>query len=65
MNNACKSLVAAFLASAVSLSAAADTVNVTPLGSHDGEFCAMDRALIFEDPNGTRILYDAGRTVAG
>ena len=65
MNNACKSLVAAFLVSTVSLSAAADSVKVTPLGSHDGEFCAMDRALIFEDPNGTRILYDAGRTVAG
>lgn len=40
-------------------------VKVTPLGSHDGEFCSRDRALIFEDPNGTRILYDAGRTVAG
>ena len=43
----------------------AENVKVTPLGSHDGEFCARDRALIFEDPNGTRILYDAGRTVAG
>ena len=43
----------------------AATVKVTPLGSHDGEFCSRDRALIFEDPNGTRILYDAGRTVAG
>jgi L-ascorbate metabolism protein UlaG (beta-lactamase superfamily) len=40
-------------------------VKVTPLGSHDGEFCALDRALIFEDPDGTRILYDAGRTVRG
>lgn len=40
-------------------------VTVTPLGSHDGEFCGRDRALVFEDPNGTRILYDAGRTVAG
>ena len=40
-------------------------VKITPLGSHDGEFCALDRALILEDPNGTRILYDAGRTVAG
>ncbi|MER0237338.1 MBL fold metallo-hydrolase [Fulvimarina sp. MAC8] len=40
-------------------------VKVTPLGSHDGEFCARDRAVVFEDPNGTRILYDAGRTVAG
>jgi L-ascorbate metabolism protein UlaG (beta-lactamase superfamily) len=40
-------------------------VKVTPLGSHDGEFCAADRALIFEDPDGTRVLYDAGRTVRG
>lgn len=40
-------------------------IKVTPLGSHDGEFCVLDRAMIFEDPNGTRILYDAGRTVAG
>jgi L-ascorbate metabolism protein UlaG (beta-lactamase superfamily) len=40
-------------------------VKVTPLGSHDGEFCRNDRAMIFEDPDGTRILYDAGRTVVG
>ncbi|SHK61233.1 L-ascorbate metabolism protein UlaG, beta-lactamase superfamily [Marinobacter antarcticus] len=46
-------------------SAAEGDVKVTPLGSHDGEFCALDRAMVFEDPNGTRILYDAGRTVAG
>ena len=45
--------------------ALADTVKITPLGSHDGEFCRLDRALILEDPDGTRILYDAGRTVAG
>ncbi len=43
----------------------AQNVKVTPLGTHDGEFCAQDRALIFEDPNGTRILYDPGRSVAG
>jgi len=43
----------------------AQTVKVTPLGGIDGEFCPQDRALIFEDPNGTRILHDAGRTVAG
>ena len=49
----------------VASSASADTVKITPLGSHDGEFCALDRAMIFEDPNGTRILYDAGRTVRG
>ena len=46
-------------------SLAAGVVKVTPLGGQDGEFCLLDRALIFEDPNGTRILYDAGRTVAG
>jgi L-ascorbate metabolism protein UlaG (beta-lactamase superfamily) len=40
-------------------------VKITPLGSHDGEFCVRDRALLFEDPNGTRILYDAGFTVRG
>lgn len=43
----------------------ANEVTVTPLGSHDGEFCRYDRALLFEDPNGTRILFDAGRTVRG
>ena len=43
----------------------AASVKVTPLGSHDGEFCRYDRAMIFEDPDGTRILYDAGRTVRG
>lgn len=56
-------LVAALAASP--LAHAAADVLVTPLGSHDGEFCAADRALIFEDPDGTRILYDAGRTVRG
>ncbi|HZR89668.1 MAG TPA: MBL fold metallo-hydrolase [Bradyrhizobium sp.] len=45
--------------------ALAANVKITPLGSHDGEFCALDRAMIFEDPDGTRILYDAGRTVRG
>ncbi|MCW8900989.1 MAG: MBL fold metallo-hydrolase, partial [Gammaproteobacteria bacterium] len=43
----------------------AGNVKVTPLGSHSGEFCSRDRALVFEDPDGTRLLYDAGRTVAG
>ena len=43
----------------------AGNVKITPLGSHDGEFCSRDRALILEDPDGTRLLYDVGRTVAG
>lgn len=50
---------------ALALPALAQTVKVTPLGGIDGEFCPQDRALVFEDPNGTRILYDPGRTVAG
>lgn len=54
-----------FLTSMLVASTVNAEVKITPLGSHDGEFCALDRALIFEDPNGTRILYDAGRTVAG
>lgn len=45
--------------------ALAQNVKITPLGSHDGEFCPQDRALILEDPTGTRLLYDPGRTVAG
>ncbi len=44
---------------------AAGVVKITPLGSHDGEFCILDRALVLEDPDGTRILYDAGFTVRG
>jgi len=45
--------------------ALAQGVKVMPLGGTDGEFCPQDRALVFEDPNGTRVLYDPGRTVAG
>lgn len=40
-------------------------VKITSLGSHDGELCPLDRAIVFQDPDGTRILYDAGRTVRG
>jgi len=50
---------------ALALPAGAQTVKVTPLGGIEGEFCPQDRALVFEDPNGTRVLYDPGRTVAG
>jgi L-ascorbate metabolism protein UlaG (beta-lactamase superfamily) len=38
-------------------------VKITPLGSHAGELCRNDRALLFEDPAGVRVLYDPGRTV--
>jgi L-ascorbate metabolism protein UlaG (beta-lactamase superfamily) len=47
------------------LPALAQNVKVTPLGGQEGEFCPQDRAMIFEDPNGTRVLYAPGRTVAG
>ena len=57
--------LAACLATALAGPAVAQTVKVTPLGGVEGEFCPQDRALVFEDPNGTRVLYDPGRTVAG
>jgi L-ascorbate metabolism protein UlaG (beta-lactamase superfamily) len=51
---------------AVACSAAfAQPVKITPLGSHTGELCARDRATIFEDPTGLRILYDPGQSVLG
>ena len=56
---------AGIVGATLALSAQAQAVKVTPLGGVDGEFCPQDRALIFEDPNGTRILYDPGQTVAG
>src|SRR5438132_14111549 len=43
----------------------AQNVKVTPLGSHAGELYTRDRATIFEDPTGVRILYDAGQSVTG
>lgn len=60
-----RSTVALAATAALAAPALAQSVKVTPLGGIEGEFCPQDRALIFEDPNGTRILYDPGRTVAG
>src|SRR5688572_28689246 len=64
-----RSLVLAALAAGfvgvTALGAAAQNVKITSLGSHDGELCPLDRAIVFEDPDGTRILYDPGRTVRG
>jgi L-ascorbate metabolism protein UlaG (beta-lactamase superfamily) len=45
--------------------AEAQNVKITPVGQRTGEFCAQDRAMLFEDPTGVRILYDPGNTVAG
>jgi L-ascorbate metabolism protein UlaG (beta-lactamase superfamily) len=58
-------ILAAGLTSVCVQSAGAANVKITPLGGQEGEFCRFDRAMVFEDPDGTRILYDAGRTVAG
>src|SRR5262245_60407243 len=55
----------AVLAALWTCDASAQTVKVTPLGSHTGELCQNDRALLFEDPTGVRILYDVGTAVAG
>jgi L-ascorbate metabolism protein UlaG (beta-lactamase superfamily) len=45
--------------------AIAQNVKITPVGSHPGELCANDRATIFEDPTGVRILYDVAHNVTG
>lgn len=42
-----------------------NTVKITPIGQRTGDYCARDRALVFEDPTGVRILYDPGVTVTG
>jgi L-ascorbate metabolism protein UlaG (beta-lactamase superfamily) len=59
----CRLILLALAACAPSV--AAQNVKITPLGSHAGELCARDRATIFEDPTGVRILYDAGHSVTG
>lgn len=56
---------ALLLAGGIATPAAAKNVKITPLGSHDGELCRRDRALVLTDPDGTSVLFDAGRTVAG
>jgi L-ascorbate metabolism protein UlaG (beta-lactamase superfamily) len=41
----------------------AQNVKITPLGAAAGEFCVGDRALLFEDPTGVKVLIAPGRTV--
>jgi L-ascorbate metabolism protein UlaG (beta-lactamase superfamily) len=48
-----------------SFSVWAQNVTITPLGAAQGEFCVGDRALLFEDPTGVRVLIAPGRTVNG
>jgi L-ascorbate metabolism protein UlaG (beta-lactamase superfamily) len=56
---------AAIALSLAACSALAQNVKITPIGSHPGELCAQDRAIVFEDPSGVRFLYDSGPTVTG
>ena len=45
--------------------ALAQNVKITPIGSHPGELCANDRAIVFEDPSGVRILFDVAHNLTG
>src|SRR4029079_9398966 len=57
MNNAYPVAALVLLLASTPFSALAQNVKITPLGSHDGELCANDRATLFEDPTGVRLLY--------
>jgi glyoxylase-like metal-dependent hydrolase (beta-lactamase superfamily II) len=61
MKIACAALALSLLAPA----AFAQNVKITPVGSHPGELCANDRAMIFEDPTGVRLFYDPAHNVTG
>jgi glyoxylase-like metal-dependent hydrolase (beta-lactamase superfamily II) len=56
---------AAFALLLAAFPALAQNVKITPIGSHPGELCANDRAIIFEDPTGVRFLYDTAQNVTG
>lgn len=65
LGNSLSAVVSAAMIASVCAPALAQNVKITPLGSHAGELCDRDRATIFEDPTGVRILYDAGHSVTG
>ena len=65
MKNAYFGAALGLLVGLVSLPSEAQNVKITPVGSHPGELCANDRATIFEDPTGVRLLYDVGHTITG
>ena len=60
-----KHLSAALVLVIAAMPAFAQNVKITPVGSHPGELCANDRAMVFEDPTGVRFLYDAAQNVTG
>jgi len=49
----------------IAVTVQAQNVTIIPLGAGAGEFCVGDRALLFEDPTGVRVLIAPGRTVNG
>ena len=59
MKTACATIALTLAA----LPAFAQNVNITPIGSHAGELCANDRATVFEDPTGVRLLYDTAHNL--
>jgi L-ascorbate metabolism protein UlaG (beta-lactamase superfamily) len=60
-----KHLSAALVLVIAAMPAFAQNVKITPVGSHPGELCANDRAMIFEDPTGVRLLYDPAHNLTG
>jgi L-ascorbate metabolism protein UlaG (beta-lactamase superfamily) len=60
-----KTACAALALSLAAFPALAQNVKITPIGSHPGELCANDRAIVFEDPTGVRFLYDPAHNVTG
>ncbi len=60
-----KTALAAIALTLAAFPTLAQNVKITPIGSHPGELCANDRAALFEDPTGVRILYDVGHTLTG
>ena len=60
-----KTALAAIVLTLATLPSLAQNVKITPVGSHPGELCANDRAIIFADPTGVRFLYDPAHNVTG
>jgi L-ascorbate metabolism protein UlaG (beta-lactamase superfamily) len=65
MKHALAASTLAFACAVAAASSAAQNVKITPVGSHPGELCANDRAIVFEDPTGVRMLYDPAHNVTG
>jgi L-ascorbate metabolism protein UlaG (beta-lactamase superfamily) len=58
-----KSAYVALALMLTALPALAQNVKITPIGSHPGELCANDRAMVLEDPTGVRLLYDPAQNL--